>query len=84
MLVQGLLEEDEAMYEEGDDDDRMLDERIRKLEQEVASLQAEQGVKEEIALSVITGKEVQNTIYGMRGDRENGAPVSSVAKTRFV
>ena len=67
-----------------DDDDGVLDERIQKLEQEVAGLQAEQGVKEEIALGVITTAEVQNTIYGMRGDRESGAPASSVAKTRFV
>lgn len=82
--MQNLLEEDVAMDEGEDDDDGVLDERIQKLEQEVARLQAEQGVKEEIALGVITGREVQNTIYGMRGDQENGAPASSVAKTRFV
>ena len=70
------------MDEEGDDG--VLDERIQELEQVVARLQAEQGVKEEIALGVITGREVQNTIYGMRGDRESGVPPSSVAKTRFV
>lgn len=70
--------------DEEEDDDGVLEERIQKLEQEVAKLQAEQGVKEEIALGIITGREVQNTIYGMRGDRENGAPASSIAKTRAL
>ncbi|KAF8420588.1 centromere protein H (CENP-H)-domain-containing protein [Tirmania nivea] len=78
LLARGLLEEDEAMNLGQYGDDGMLDERIQNLEQEVASLQAEQGVKEEIALGVITGREVLNTIYGMRRD---GAQASSVAKT---
>ncbi|KAF8450009.1 centromere protein H (CENP-H)-domain-containing protein [Terfezia claveryi] len=80
LLARTLLEEGESMDEE-DDDDGVLDERIQKLEQEVATLQAEQRVKEEISLGIITGREVQNTIYGMR---ETGAPASSIAKTRAL
>lgn len=67
--------------DEGEEDEEEREQRKIKLEQEIARLKADQGVKEEIALAAMTGREVQNVVYGMRA--ESGA-ASSVAKSRFA
>lgn len=62
---------------EGDADadaDAELAGRIKDLEEKVAQLRAEEGVKEEIALGIVTAGDMQRVVYGVRSSSGGTGP----------
>lgn len=71
----GELEEEGEGEGEGDADaDAELAGRIKDLEEKVAQLRAEEGVKEEIALGIVTAGDMQRVVYGVRSSSGGTGP----------
>ena len=90
--LESELEEEGGEEEEGEEGSAELAGRIKDLEEKVAQLRAEEAVKEEIALGIVTSGDVQRVVYGVRsssGGAEAGAEgvgedPSSVVMLRYI